>query len=742
MARGILVPRWHSDTTETTWDDPIETPAKAQPEQVPEPEREPAPAVEPDVDAEMSRRKRGYTGQGLLDLIITSRSKGLYPPQAMDLGYPAAPTKPASSAPRWMNGPSARQQVAMNRLWRQTWDKAVGASEPVPPPQGVSTRLWSKDLPQEERHDLMRNLFIGILQVRYGYEKVKPDVVRGDFLERSVFVAQDEIVRGIKRIDSAILDIKDPHLRAKKCEEAEAKEAIEARKSFESDVNDLFREHDPEMSMKPHSIPLTPNFRLGGIAAYRHVIGLVTFKDKQTKVEALKTAAEKKQNKGDQTIPRLSTEVMDSTDIALLTQLCEAELRRNLQEADESFMKAQPEHSKISEDANESFFANYKIAAARERVQAAAVTLRHREREHQHTADQLKKTQNKKPVYNARWTEEAAAAKMAEVEDTATKMAEEEAGEAGEAALARAADSQSDGDTGTEVKKSHRWQVFVNDETILRASDAKRPDSEIQAAAFPLGPTALHFAAMQGHIDVCRQLLENKADPNVRDSTNGFTVLDHAARIEADLASRCAAAKDSVNVSESTLEDLSGSCSPDIDRVRAKYVIELRQLRSTLIQLEGKRHAAARLSALLRGQDNIVVALKTASAGESNSTRTGTDTDRQSLGSAEVKIASLQAAAARGDFSFIRSKLCLAPETLNAQDPRGFTLLHWAARNGAVDVVELLIGRGVDVNLRNNTGQTALHCAKDEAVATALLNAGTNPASLTRKGCPVLSGLA
>jgi uncharacterized protein len=41
------------------------------------------------------------------------------------------------------------------------------------------------------------------------------------------------------------------------------------------------------------------------------------------------------------------------------------------------------------------------------------------------------------------------------------------------------------------------------------------------------GWTALMFAAGEGHVEVCQALLENKADPNLKDK-DGDTALDHA----------------------------------------------------------------------------------------------------------------------------------------------------------------------------------------------------------------------
>jgi len=48
---------------------------------------------------------------------------------------------------------------------------------------------------------------------------------------------------------------------------------------------------------------------------------------------------------------------------------------------------------------------------------------------------------------------------------------------------------------------------------------------------------------------------------------------------------------------------------------------------------------------------------------------------------------------------------------LIAGDNESFSPLHYSATNGHVDIVEFLISKGVDKNIRNSTLRTPLHCA-------------------------------
>jgi hypothetical protein len=47
-------------------------------------------------------------------------------------------------------------------------------------------------------------------------------------------------------------------------------------------------------------------------------------------------------------------------------------------------------------------------------------------------------------------------------------------------------------------------------------------------------------------------------------------------------------------------------------------------------------------------------------------------------------------------------------QLLRAADHQGFTALHWAAFNGHAEMVDLLIGKGADIEARNIFGGTVL----------------------------------
>ena len=98
-------------------------------------------------------------------------------------------------------------------------------------------------------------------------------------------------------------------------------------------------------------------------------------------------------------------------------------------------------------------------------------------------------------------------------------------------------------------------------------------------------------------------------------------------------------------------------------------------------------------------------------------------------------------AAMRGDLEAVRALLA-AGEDVNGALGDGMTALHWAARKGRLDVAEVLIAAGADLEAGTRLGgHTPLHVASRAAQAPlveALLSAGADPRAATSTGVTAL----
>ncbi|CAL5354994.1 unnamed protein product [Camellia sinensis] len=78
---------------------------------------------------------------------------------------------------------------------------------------------------------------------------------------------------------------------------------------------------------------------------------------------------------------------------------------------------------------------------------------------------------------------------------------------------------------------------------------------------------------------------------------------------------------------------------------------------------------------------------------------------------------------------------------INSADEEGWAPLHSASSSGNVEIVEILLSSGADVNLKNNGGRTALHYAASKGwlkIAEILLSHGANINLKDKVGCTPL----
>jgi ankyrin repeat protein len=107
-----------------------------------------------------------------------------------------------------------------------------------------------------------------------------------------------------------------------------------------------------------------------------------------------------------------------------------------------------------------------------------------------------------------------------------------------------------------------------------------------------------------------------------------------------------------------------------------------------------------------------------------------------------VEPLSLHAVVAKGDFENAR-KLVEQGADVEAKDPgTGASVLHYAVMRGNPEILQFLLGRGVDVNSRTRNGTTPLHTAvlyNRYEVAEMLLNKGADVGAKSSSGATPLA---
>ena len=165
------------------------------------------------------------------------------------------------------------------------------------------------------------------------------------------------------------------------------------------------------------------------------------------------------------------------------------------------------------------------------------------------------------------------------------------------------------------------------------------------------GRMPLHYAAIHGHKDVVELLLTNRADVNARNN-NGWTPLHFA---------------------------------------KTKEIAEMLIAHGADVNARNKKGQTPLHYAAMGGYKGVAELL------------------RQHGG--RDFFGELHDAVRNGELEKVKGLLKDHPDVVLTEDEGGTTPLHWAAKKGDKDLVELLLANKADVNARTNAGDTPLHCA-------------------------------
>jgi len=209
------------------------------------------------------------------------------------------------------------------------------------------------------------------------------------------------------------------------------------------------------------------------------------------------------------------------------------------------------------------------------------------------------------------------------------------------------------------------------------------------------GQTALIIASTMGNTEIVEALLENGADPNIRDG-NTFTALHAAVRDSdygADHASRVAAAA-TVKVLLAHGADPNARIDQKKQTVRA--VNEQAFQGATPLALAAEVNSLDAIKELVKGGADPKI--PTEQGTTSLILACGAGTDVQRMRSVEERTLALETA----------KFLIEQGVDVNAAGQFGWTALHAATYQGLNDVIEFLVSKGANIDAFDKLGQTPL----------------------------------
>jgi ankyrin repeat protein len=209
------------------------------------------------------------------------------------------------------------------------------------------------------------------------------------------------------------------------------------------------------------------------------------------------------------------------------------------------------------------------------------------------------------------------------------------------------------------------------------------------------GQTALIVSSTMGNTDIVEALLNNGADPNIRDG-NSFTAL-HAAVRDSDYGAehdaRISAAK---TVKALLAHGADPNARIDQKKQTVRALNELAFQGATPLALAAEVNSLDAVKELVKGGADPKIATEQGTTPLIMASGAGTDVQRTR--SPEERALAVETARFLLDQGV----------DVNAAGQFGWTALHSATYQGLTDVIDLLVSRGANINAFDKLGQTPL----------------------------------